>query len=214
MFKNSLSCFFCCCFKWYDVGFSNFVLTCKRSQELEALLTIIFSNSAYNPPEQKKYKAKQYQTQQTTVSKIIFESDETRLCDALKDLHHLTCLVRVVSWFTFVCRHWRQQRQTKRRNVQGTMDETDPLRKRTFYFRTKCLNICPSLKPWFTLACRRHYSRGGLSIHGKQRLKKPNRLMVNDNIQSMRSSGSLRSLLSACSYVSWILMVVCLNNPM
>ena len=51
----------------------------------------------------------------------------------LKGLFHPACLARVVSWLAFVCPHfhgpwkWRQQRQIKRRHVQGMLDEIDPL---------------------------------------------------------------------------------------
>ena len=52
---------------------------------------------------------------------------------ALKDLFHPACLVRVVSWFAFVVaifmahENGDKQRPAKRRHVQGMLDETDPL---------------------------------------------------------------------------------------
>ena len=51
----------------------------------------------------------------------------------LKGLFHPACLARVVSWFTFVAaiflahENGDKQRPTKRRHVQGMLDETDPL---------------------------------------------------------------------------------------
>ena len=52
---------------------------------------------------------------------------------ALKDLFHPACLARVVSWFAFVVAIFMahenadKQRPTKRRSVQGMLDETDAL---------------------------------------------------------------------------------------
>ena len=47
---------------------------------------------------------------------------------------HPACLARVVSWFSFVAaifiahENGDEQRQAKRRHVQGMLDKTDPLR--------------------------------------------------------------------------------------
>ena len=52
----------------------------------------------------------------------------------LKGLFHPACLARVVSWFAFVVaifmahENGDKQRPTKRRHVQGMLDETDPLK--------------------------------------------------------------------------------------
>ena len=43
----------------------------------------------------------------------------------LKGLLHLACIARDVSWLAFVV---RRQRPTKRRHVQGMLDETDPFK--------------------------------------------------------------------------------------
>ena len=51
----------------------------------------------------------------------------------LKGLFHPACLARVVSWFAFVVaifmghENGGKQKPTKRRHVQGMLDETDPL---------------------------------------------------------------------------------------
>ena len=53
----------------------------------------------------------------------------------LKGLFHPACLARVVSWFAFVFaifmahENGGKQRPTRRRHVQGMLDETDPLKK-------------------------------------------------------------------------------------
>ena len=53
----------------------------------------------------------------------------------LKSLFHPACLARVVSWFAFVVaifmahENGDEQRQAKRRHVQGMLDETDPLKE-------------------------------------------------------------------------------------
>ena len=52
---------------------------------------------------------------------------------SLKGLFHPACLARVVSWFAFVApilmahENGNEQRQAKRRQMQGMLDETDPL---------------------------------------------------------------------------------------
>ena len=52
----------------------------------------------------------------------------------LKGLFHPACLARVASWFAFVVaifmahENGDKQRPTKRRHVQGMLDETDPLK--------------------------------------------------------------------------------------
>ena len=58
----------------------------------------------------------------------------------LKGLFHPACLVRVVSWFAIVVaifmnhENGDKQRPTKRRHVQGMLDETDPLSYSCFKF--------------------------------------------------------------------------------
>ena len=55
------------------------------------------------------------------------------ICRSLKGLFHIACLARVVSWFAFVDaifmghENGSKQRPTKRRRLQGMLDETDPL---------------------------------------------------------------------------------------
>ena len=70
-----------------------------------------------------------------------------RIVTSLKVCFHPAFLALVISWLAFVRRHfrgprkWRQQRQTKRRHVQGMLDERDPLRLRFHYSVFKCLRF-------------------------------------------------------------------------
>ena len=63
------------------------------------------------------------------------ERDFQILSRILKGLLHPACLARVVSWFAFVVaifmghENGGKQKPTKRRHVQGMLDETDPLKQ-------------------------------------------------------------------------------------
>ena len=66
----------------------------------------------------------------------------------LKGLFHPACLARVVSWFAFVVAiflghgNGDKQRPTKRRHVQGMLDETDPLKQLMLLY----YKFCPSAR--------------------------------------------------------------------
>ena len=69
-------------------------------------------------------------------SYFLHKKQQSSFSRHLKGLFHPTCLARVISWFAFVVAIFMgrendgKQRPTKRRHMQGMLDETDPLNLR------------------------------------------------------------------------------------